>query len=293
MSRATINCPICEKSMRRDKLFRHCKSAHAELMARRMIGDDVEFARTHKHTVLKCKSLRVPISVCAVCGKGATTIGGMNDVQSATQFYTEHTECRKDWNTVSWLWGVGKKPKAKPRGRTSKTAEESKTVEESKTAETPTSVPVPSPVANTELRETIAGAFPIVFDKWDYSTDDDEDDEEIEENRNSRTEQHAMDTETMITHAGTVIQTVIEKQRKVIASKRACAMCPSKEKEIDELEQRVYMLRQRNDEMADNNKQDIKRIAQLQQHLSAAHNKIALWRSIAMKHGLDLEDMAE
>jgi len=287
MSRSNVSCPLCAKEMRRDHLFRHCVSAHAEMMARRMCNEPgmVEHVRKHQHTVLMCKAPVAPfpsIAVCAVCGKGATTAGAINDCTSARHFFDAHTECRTKWATVSWLWGVGQKPKPKKRGV-------AKPAEKPSKPEPPTVPTVPS-----SLAPIIASAFPAVFDYYDYETDDgsDADDDEVADAQQERQKQQGMTDADMIAMAG---QSYIALQKRcqqasAITQKRVSESVRQKDIEIDNMEQALFRKTEeceRKDERIKCMQTGVESLVAERQRME---NELARLRQRLEEHGIPLTD---
>jgi hypothetical protein len=280
MSRANVSCPLCDKQMRRDTLFRHCKSAHAEMMAKRMSNEPgmVEHVRKHQHTVLKCKATQyASIAVCAVCGKGATTARAEIECTSAEEFFRSHTECRTKWATVSWLWGVGQKPKPKKRGVAKPGAEPKP------------SKPEPPTVS---LAPLIVETFPELFEYYDYETNDDEEEEDIEDKQEERQKLRAMTDADMIAQ----VAKYYYKQRKTIEEndaktrKRILDATRQKDIEIDNMEQELFKKREeyeRKDERIKCMQIGVESLVAERQRME---NELVRLRQKLEEHGIPLTD---
>lgn len=229
----TVTCEFCAKVLRSDNLYRHCKSKHLEIMIQSM---NVEESRLRTSPVVigkgRFKTSRLT-AVCAVCSKGAQR-------EEAIAFHKNHVQCNDMWDSVSWLFGVGKKPKAIPRGKYS--ANKSMILPTIHTIPAiPTSPAVPL-VPLPDPRDMMAREFPAIFDCWDYDEGDESDEDEDADKITDRMRQRAMSLQDMCKY----VATILAKAHTANAKKRPadCNNCKQIQTLLSEAEQKSYMLQQ-------------------------------------------------
>lgn len=269
MSHSSVDCPLCAKTQRADNLLRHCKSQHAEVLVAGMSKiafnheERISYFRhneDNKHTVVIYRNQNLPakpiqFAVCLVCGKGEHEFHANNSSRlSPIGFYTSHTGCRDQWRTVSWLFGVGKKPKAKPRGirgPKSEAAEGGAGAFEAPLKSEAVPKSEAPPKSEEVVKSTIADQFPDEFDRWGYETGEESDEECDQDYRNERQEQRAMTLQQMLGVVATKLNNLKTKQAEKRAAVRAaapkpasCTSCIVLNRQVDTAEQETYAVKQ-------------------------------------------------